>query len=807
MVRELHSRRQFIRRAANLMLPAIFVFAFFAAPAIAQTRRAVLVGVNTYIPEGVTVQKIVVAEGASSGGASSGGPSKGRGSWTNLEGSLNDVGSIHQLLVTRYGFEEKNIHILTEAEASHENILHAIQTYLADAASPGDISFFYYAGHGSQMNNSKSWKGDKKDETTVPSDSYKGTTDIRDKEYARAFMKVINKGATLTAIFDSCHSGAVTRGYSKFNRVRAADPDPRDSLDDYSGPFPEKSGALVFAAAQDIESAAEGRDEHGVDHGAFTAALIKVLNSAPINESANDIFQQTFALMRSAGASQVPVISGTEERIAGPLFGTSSGNLSGKFTLPVVEVDGPEAVQLFGGLTLGFGVGTELVPADKNSPASGVRLKVTDETASGSTAKVIAGSADKVTPATLFIVDRWVPSASGLLALWIPPVTLPLADLKTAAAAAEKISAVPGVTVVTDPYETTPTHVVTWNGSAWLLTDQATRASKNLGRNPDFAAVAKTLPSGKTKIFVNLPLPQEASQAAKAIGTEESPTRLVNSLGDANYILVGRAGANGVEYAWLLPGASKDASTALEETANKSGASGEKTLHASSSLPPETRWVSAQLSSDGFNGAVDELTRLAGNLARIHGWLELPAPPDDGSFPYHLAVVEAAHINDGPEITTAYGDGRKYALVLRASKKSTGAGTYAEPRRVYVFVIDSDGNGTALFPRAVFGDVQNILPRADQTANGLPEQIVLGKPDLFTITPPFATDTYFLLTTQPQDSINLASLNWKGVRGATRGMGSPLDRLLSSVGTRGASSDVPTNWSLQRLAIQSVEKP
>ena len=120
--------------------------------------------------------------------------------------------------------------------------------------------------------------------------------------------RVINKGATLTAIFDSCHSGAVTRGYSKFNRVRAADPDPRDSLDDYSGPFPEKSGALVFAAAQDIESAAEGRDEHGVDHGAFTAALIKVLNSAPINESANDIFQQTFALMRSAGASQVPVI-------------------------------------------------------------------------------------------------------------------------------------------------------------------------------------------------------------------------------------------------------------------------------------------------------------------------------------------------------------------------------------------------------------------------------------------------------------------------------------------------------------------
>jgi hypothetical protein len=280
----------------------------------------------------------------------------------------------------------------------------------------------------------------------------------------------------------------------------------------------------------------------------------------------------------------------------------------------------------------------------------------------------------------------------------------------------------------------------------------------------------------------------------------------VNSLNEANYILVGRAGANGIEYAWLLPGASKDASTALEETPGKGGATGETTLHAATSLPAETRWIAASYSSDGFQNAVDELSRLAGNLARIRGWLELPAPPDDGSFPYHLAIVEANHL-DGPEVTTAYGDGRKYALALRADKKMTGAGTATEPRRVYVFVIDSDGNGTSLYPRAVFGDVQNILPRPDQTTNGLPEQIVLGRPDLFTITPPFATDTYFLITTQPSDSINLASLNWKGVRGGTRGGGSPLDRLLSNVGTRGASADVPTDWSLQRLPVQSVEKP
>ena len=790
--------RQAIRRTAFFAFSFSLLLVVFSCPAVAQTRRAVLAGINTYLPAGVQAKAIVVSEGAGTGG-------RGRGSWTNLEGSLNDVESIHQLLVTRYGFEDKNIHILTQAEATHENILNAIQKYLADPAAPGDISFFYYAGHGSQMTNSKSWKDPKIDETTVPADSYKGTWDIRDKEYARAFMKVINKGATLTAIYDSCHSGSVTRGLSRFNRIRAADPDPRDAADDYRGPFPENSGALVFAAAQDIESAAEGRDENGVDHGAFTAALIKVLNTAPLNESANDIFKQTFALMRSAGASQVPVISGSEDRLNGPLFGTSAGNLSGKFTLPVVSVDSPDAIQLYGGLTLGFGEGTELVPSDKNGPAAGVRLKVTDESASNSTAKIIAGSVDKVKPATLFVVDRWVPSGNGLLSLWIPPATLSIAELKAAADAAQKLTAVSGVTLVADPYDTTPTHVIEWNGSSWTITDQVTRASKDLGHNPDFAAAAKNLPAGKTKIFVNLPLPQEAAEAAKTFGTEESPTRLVKSLSEANYVLVGRPATNDVEYAWVLPGASKDASIALQQTPGANGASNQKSIRSGSSLPPETRWVTAQLSSDGFNDAVDSLKTLAGNLARVHGWLALSTPPNSGSFPYHLAVVEADHM-DGPEVTTAYGDGRKYALVLRADKKSLGS--YVEQRRVYVFVIDGDGNGVPLFPKLAYGDVQNIFPRPDQTANGYPEQIVLGKPDLFRITPPFGTDTYLLLTTQPQDSINLESLRWKGVRGETRGAaGSALDRLLSNVGTRGVASDVPTDWSLQRMPIQSTEKP
>lgn len=763
----------------------------YSTPALAQTRRAVLVGINTYLPEGAEVKKIETVEKAHIGG---------RGSWTNLEGSLNDVESIRELLITRYGFEAKNIHVLTQAQATRKNILDAIQSDLADPATPGDVSFFYYAGHGSQMRNSKSVEEDKEDETTVPADSYKGTEDIRDKEYARAFMKVLEKGALLTAIFDSCHSGSIARGYSRFDRIRALPPDPRDAADDYAGPFPEKRGALIFAAAQDIESAAEGRDENGNEHGAFTAALMKVLSNAPIEESANDIFLQTFAAMRAGGANQVPVISGPLERQRAPLFGSGAGSISGRITLPLMTADEGGTVELLGGSSLGFGVGTELVPAKNEGANAKIRLKVTVQTPGKSTARTMTGDASKLEAGTFFVIDRWAPAGKGLLALWIPPADLTTEELTHVAEAVNKVRSADGITVVEDPYETTPTHVISWNGTAWEITNQATQATKALGRNLDFAAVVKSLPKADAKIFVNLPLPKEASAGVNALTGGPSPVRAVTSIRDANYLLVGRATPAGIEYAWLLPGASKDSPVNNRPKVSVNTSSPVVTALPASSLPPETRWVRAQSGSKTFTTAVGELSDLAGSLARINGWLTLPSPANDGGFPYHLVIYETKHPEATESVTTTIGDGRTYGLALVADPKDLKR--FTGPRRVYVFVIDSDGNGCPVFPNAAYGDVENVHPTAEETADGIPARIDLGS-SLFSVGKPYGTDTYFVLTTEPRDSVNLASLAWEGVREQKRGNESPLDQLLSNVGTRSPRPVTPASWSITKIPMRS----
>jgi hypothetical protein len=88
--------------------------------------------------------------------------------------------------------------------------------------------------------------------------------------------------------------------------------------------------------------------------------------------------------------------------------------------------------------------------------------------------------------------------------------------------------------------------------------------------------------------------------------------------------------------------------------------------------------------------------------------------------------------------------------------------------------------------------------------------VILRHAPTLKVGPPFGVDTMILLTTaQPLPDPSV--LNFEGVaRGATRGVTSPLERLLSSAssGSRGlgAEVEVPTNWGIEVKLLRSVPK-
>ncbi|KVI11447.1 Peptidase C14, caspase catalytic [Cynara cardunculus var. scolymus] len=107
-----------------------------------------------------------------------------------LHGCINDVLAMRQMLINRFGFDPRNIQLLTDAPGSlimptGAKIKEALDR-MVEEVEPGDVLYFHYSGHG----------------TLIPSI----------KRVHVDFRNLVNrvpKGASLTILSDSCHSGGL----------------------------------------------------------------------------------------------------------------------------------------------------------------------------------------------------------------------------------------------------------------------------------------------------------------------------------------------------------------------------------------------------------------------------------------------------------------------------------------------------------------------------------------------------------------------------------------------------------------------
>jgi hypothetical protein len=784
------------------------------SPASAQTKRALLIGINTYEPRGKATSKPVgVSERNDTAGASRWNLLE----WGNLDGSLNDVESVHELLASpKFGFADNNIHIVEEEKATRDGILQAMKKYLLDEPNRGDTVVFYYAGHGSQRFNSLTDKPFHLDETIVPSDASSGAFDIRDKEIARLFNQIVDKGILLTAIFDSCHSGSIARGIpvGSQGKARFLAYDTRDAADSPDkgpdgkpAPRPEDrpGGAVVLSATQHDQSALEWPGSDGKQHGAFTIALLDALQTLPANSSAQDIYKRIKVLLLGKGVAQQPDLGGASERTHQSLFNNSSGTERLTVAVRPEGVNGDGTVELDGGLAMGLGRGSELSKVGLAPGKPEVRVRISQlEGLSKSKAEIIRpADASQIRPGDLFELTAWVTPENSRLQVWIPPATLSNPNLLQVAEETGKLRQAANVKWIDDPVQTSPDYVMGWTGSQWTLT-KAGAPVVNLGQSPAAPTILSHLPSnskGKAGFFLALPPPSELLQALKlGRGTENSAVEIATSPERAQYLLIGRASGSAIEYAWLRKNLSENdfkAKLNSDEEGN--------VCSSDSPYPPRSNWLPVGTTADSLGKTSETLTEYAGRLARVRSWLELPAPPGGASeaFPYRLALKrldsatkEQGIIQDGTVV-----EGDTYGLVLRAEGKITAS----TPRRwVYVLAIECSGEGQLLYPRSGEG---NFLPERGPDAKAWPTEIDLsGKSGAFTIGSPFGVDTYILLTTADQIA-DLSAFNFSGVLQVARGgPKSPLAQLLgnASANTRGVNPAVPVNWSVQYMPIRSV---
>ncbi len=379
-----------------LALAAVSLFAAFGPPErTTQAKWALVVGISDYIHFDDEV-----------GG--------------DLPGAANDARAVADVLVNRHGFSPDNVKLVLDHAATRERLRAELSEWLPSVARPGDLVWFYFAGHGSQAWDVDGDEDDGLDETVCPADVTRGSTeyDILDDEIGQ-WLGQLPTGNVIV-VWDKCHARSSTRAVTPFARPRSLG---RDLAEDVPRPDAALTAARDADTPEDggllgegiLEIAAAQADEVAIDAafpggpggaatygGAFTTPFVRNLWNAPDGATYDDIFSRTRADMRRNRFRQDPSIDEKPLKDR-PLFwledGTPAADLGPTGAIRVLDLPTGATATLSGGLNADMTVGSvysaggdllEVTRVHPDRAETRIAGAPAGELAVGSTARLVA---------------------------------------------------------------------------------------------------------------------------------------------------------------------------------------------------------------------------------------------------------------------------------------------------------------------------------------------------------------------------------------------------------------------------------
>ena len=357
---------------------------------------------------------------------------------TGLQGAVNDVETMREILTKRWGFLPGDITMLTDEGATRENMLAAIRQIVAKSG-PQDTIYLHYSGHGSQVEDLNGDEEDGLDETLVPQDGRtNGVRDIVDDELDDIFSKL--RTHNVIVVLDSCHSGTATRSFDI--RARSVPQDKRIDLYKTGVTAMTKRGITPLKKARLVAIGAAGDDEEALDgpiegnyHGFLTYALARALTAANSDATPREIFavvvQELGRIQAAFGRITMPEpqLEGPPEALDQPLFAMSS-NTTASMGLGQARAESSGArvawldaepasggqITLVRGTTLGATPGSTWAiypPGEKLFAAGGARAVATVIQLSGKDARAtLSADARAIEPGSRAIALLPAPSSS-----------------------------------------------------------------------------------------------------------------------------------------------------------------------------------------------------------------------------------------------------------------------------------------------------------------------------------------------------------------------------------------------------------
>ncbi len=245
-----------------------------------------------------------------------------------LRGCVNDSLTIDKMLREKFGFED--VTLLLDNDATTQRIKEEL-VKLINGSKPGDVLFFHYSGHGTQIIDDKDpdVEPDGLDEVICPVDFNWRDKVIRDDDL-KAIFDCVPAGVNMTVFLDCCNSGggvdaaneyqaetdsAETGGEGRFLKPSAEMQAKMDAakLDVKPRITSRKVDRtlMLISGARAHQTAADARI-NGVYQGATTYTLQRALEDLGVNASYKQIVDRLNEYMVEYGFTQRPQLDGPE---------------------------------------------------------------------------------------------------------------------------------------------------------------------------------------------------------------------------------------------------------------------------------------------------------------------------------------------------------------------------------------------------------------------------------------------------------------------------------------------------------------
>lgn len=225
-----------------------------------------------------------------------------------LNGCIDDVINIKNVLIDAYGYSTQNITVLRDDIVNNPtylptraNILSNLKS-LVDSSAGCDEIWFHYSGHGSQIADKNGDEVSKLDQVIVPMD-FPSFGFITDDEL---YNIIINAKCKFILLFDSCNSGTVcdlpyTFEYKNYNSYVSHS---------ISNIQIQNQNIFMISGCKDNQTSADAYSGEYMEYiGVFTNAFIAALRMHNHSAGLLVVYRDTCDYIIQNGYSQTPLLS------------------------------------------------------------------------------------------------------------------------------------------------------------------------------------------------------------------------------------------------------------------------------------------------------------------------------------------------------------------------------------------------------------------------------------------------------------------------------------------------------------------